>query len=76
MDALQEKVERAIRELAPDFGLEPALIEILSTTDGIASIRFGQGCVSCPAGLPSLIMGLESELRQRVPEIELIEAVM
>jgi Fe-S cluster biogenesis protein NfuA len=35
----------------------------------------GAACSGCPATVQFLIHGLEQELRQRIPEIEYLEAV-
>lgn len=76
MDTLQQQVERELRDLAPEFGLDPQSLSVVQMENGVVTVRFTEGCYSCPAGLSSIIMGLESELQQRVPEVEIIEAVM
>ena len=55
--------------------MDPALVEVVEVTDGIASVRLAGACASCPASLTVIIMGLEQELKKYVPEVDIIEAV-
>lgn len=73
---LKERVARIlIEEVAPALQLDAAGIEVLDVSDGVAQVRLGGACASCPASLMTLIMGIEQELRRRVPEVEYLEAV-
>lgn len=76
MNALKEQVARIVRdEVAPAFAVEGTKIEVVDVSDGIAQVRFGGTCSSCPATISALIMGIEQELRSRVPEVRFLEAV-
>lgn len=76
MNDLRTKVETLIRsEVAPALELDGAAIEVLEIDRGCVRVRLNGACAGCPATIMSLIMGLEHELRQRVPEIEYLEAV-
>ena len=72
---LNSRVSAALKEIAGPMNLEGDDLELLDVSDGIARIRFGAACASCPSTLWPLIVGLEHELRSRIPEIELVEAV-
>jgi Fe-S cluster biogenesis protein NfuA len=75
MAPLKDRVQQILRqEVAPALLLDGSGIEVLDVTDGVARVRIGAACASCPASLMTVIMGLEQELRQRVPEIEYLEA--
>jgi Fe-S cluster biogenesis protein NfuA len=50
-------------------------LEVLDVTDGVARIRMGGACGSCPSSIMAAVMGIEQELRKHVPEIEFVEAV-
>ena len=43
--------------------------------NGIASVRLTGVCAGCPATIMTVITSLEEELRKRVPEVEILEAV-
>ena len=60
--------------LSPELGYAEGELQIMDIADGIATIRLGEVCASCPASIPLLVARLEAELSQRFPEIEVIEA--
>jgi Fe-S cluster biogenesis protein NfuA len=73
---LKSRVEDALRvEIAPALELDGAALEVLDVTDGIVQLRLNGACSGCPATIWTLIQGIEHELRQRVPEVEYLEAV-
>jgi Fe-S cluster biogenesis protein NfuA len=75
-DTTIERIEAALRShAAPAMNLNADEIAVVGFSDGIASLRLAGACASCPATITTLIMGLEAELRQHVPELEIIEAV-
>jgi Fe-S cluster biogenesis protein NfuA len=74
-DDLRDRVERVLRaEVAPALELDGTAIEVLDVVDGVARLRLNGACAGCPATIWTLINGIEQELRQRVPEIEYLEA--
>lgn len=77
MTDLIARTQAALRgPVADALGLLGEEIEVVAAEDGIASVRLAGACASCPAGLPLLMQQLESELKQHVPEIDMIEAVL
>jgi len=73
---LKERVEHALKnEIAPALLLDGAGIEVLEVTDGIASVRLSGVCAGCPATIMTVLTSLEDELRKKVPEVEILEAV-
>jgi len=77
MTELIARTQAALRgPIAEALGLFGEEIEVVAVEDGIASVRLAGACASCPAGLPLLIQQLELELKQLVPEIDMIEAVL
>ena len=74
--SLKERVEYALKhEIAPALLLDGAGIEVLDVADGIASVRLTGVCAGCPATIMTILTSLEDELRKRVPEVEILEAV-
>ena len=72
---LRSRVEHALRtEIAPALLLDGNGIEVLDVTDGIAQVRL-TARAGCPATIMTVITSLETELRKRMPEVEVIEAV-
>jgi Fe-S cluster biogenesis protein NfuA len=73
---LKDRVEQVLAdEIGPDLDLDGSAIEVLGVDAGVVQVRLTNVCASCPSTLMTLIMGLEQELRKRIPEIEYLEAV-
>ena len=73
---LRDRVEHALKaEIAPALLLDGNGIEVLGVSDGIARVRLTGVCAGCPATIMTVITSLEDELRKRVPEVEVLEAV-
>ncbi|HXD89083.1 MAG TPA: NifU family protein [Urbifossiella sp.] len=74
--SLKDRIEYALRnEIAPALMLDGNGIEVLGVADGIAQVRLSGACSGCPATIMTVITSLEAELRKRVPEVEVLEAV-
>ena len=74
--SLEERVQDLLRHrIAPELELDGSAIEVTEVFNGIASVRLGDICSSCPATLMTVLTQLESELKRHMPEIELLEAV-
>ncbi|HEY1186980.1 MAG TPA: NifU family protein [Gemmata sp.] len=74
--SLKERVEHALKvEIAPALLLDGAGIEVLEVANGIASVRLSGACAGCPATIMTVVTSLEDELRKKVPEVEVLEAV-
>ncbi len=73
---LRDRVEHALKhEIAPALLLDGAGIEVLDVANGIASVRLTGVCAGCPATILTVLTALEDELRKKVPEVEILEAV-
>jgi Fe-S cluster biogenesis protein NfuA len=74
-DAVVEQVKKLLaEEIGPALHLDGGAIEVLDLRDGVLRVRLA-GCGSCPSSIMTIVMGIEQELRRRVPEIEYLEAV-
>jgi Fe-S cluster biogenesis protein NfuA len=73
---LKARVARFLaEELAPILHIDDGGIEVLDVSNGVARVRLGPACGCCPNTLMTIIHGLEQELRQRIPEVDYLEAV-
>ena len=55
--------------------LDGTAIEVLDVRGGVVQLRLGGVCGGCPGTILAVVMGLEQELRRRVPGVEYLEAV-
>jgi len=67
------KVLNLIRPAIQDDGGDVELVEV--TREGIARVRLKGACVGCPSSQMTLQMGIERNVRDRVPEIVAVEQV-
>ena len=75
-NGLKARVERVLaEEVAPALQLDGGGIEVLEIDRGVVRVRLPGVCGGCPSTIMTVLMGLEQELRRRVPEIEYLEAV-
>ena len=73
---LRDRVEHSLKhDIAPALLLDGNGIEVLEVVNGIASVRITGVCSGCPATIMTVIASLENELRKKVPEVEILEAV-
>jgi Fe-S cluster biogenesis protein NfuA len=76
-DDLRERVARVLaNEVAPALQMDGGDIELVGMSGGIAQVRLLGVCNGCPSTIMALMMGIEDELRRRVPEIEYIDPVV
>ncbi|SKB13961.1 Nitrogen-fixing NifU domain protein [Planktothrix sp. PCC 11201] len=78
MDTLaltEENVETVLDELRPYLMSDGGNVEIVELDGPIVRLRLQGACGSCPSSTMTLKMGIERRLRERIPEIDLVEAV-
>jgi Fe-S cluster biogenesis protein NfuA len=75
-DTLKERVAKVMaEEVAPLLQMDGNEIEVLAIEAGVVQVRLHGACGCCPGSVQAVIMGIEDELRRRVPEVEYLEAV-
>jgi Fe-S cluster biogenesis protein NfuA len=72
---LTARVRRVVaEEVAPLLAMDAASVEVLDCDNGVVRVRLTGACGSCPGSVYAAVMGIEEELRKRVPEVEYLEA--
>lgn len=73
---LKERILRVLREeVAPALQMDGSAIEVCDVSEGVVQLRLGNVCGNCPSTIMAVVMGLEQELRQRIPEVEYLEVI-
>jgi Fe-S cluster biogenesis protein NfuA len=73
---LRQRIQHVItEEIAPMLQMDGGSVEVLSVEDGVVRVRLVGSCAGCPSTIYAIIMGIEEELRRRVPEVNYLEAV-
>lgn len=75
-EIVETKVKDAIQQLRPYLqqdGGDVAFVEL--TDDGVVFVELQGRCGSCPYSLMTLKNGIESAIKEAIPEIKSVEAV-
>jgi Fe-S cluster biogenesis protein NfuA len=73
---LKARIERILKdEAAPALQMDGSAIEVCDVSGGVVQVRLGSLCGNCPSTIMAVMMSLEQELRQRIPEVEYLEVL-
>ncbi|MDO8601020.1 MAG: NifU family protein [bacterium] len=72
---MNEKIESALNEIRPMLARHLGNVEFVSFDEGIVKVRFLGTCQGCPLSTLTLKAGIESVLREKVPEVQAVETV-
>ena len=68
--SMRDKVQDVINLIRPAVQADGGDIELVDVTgEGVVQIRFHGACHGCPSSTMTLQMGIERNLREKVPEI-------
>ena len=68
--SIREKVQGVINLIRPAVQADGGDIELVDVLDGgVVHIRFHGACHGCPSAGMTLQMGIERNLRERIPEV-------
>ena len=76
MDTI-DRIEKTLDTLRPYIASHRGHVEIVDfdESDGVLLARLGGTCHGCAASTVTLKQGIESRLREAVPEVKHVEAV-
>jgi Fe-S cluster biogenesis protein NfuA len=75
--SVRQRVQQVIDRIRPAVQSDGGDIELVDVTDaGIVRVRLLGACVGCPSSTITLKMGIERNLKERVPEVLAVEQVM
>jgi Fe-S cluster biogenesis protein NfuA len=67
---LRDRVEDVINMIRPAVQADGGDIELVDvTSEGVVQIRFHGACIGCPSASMTLQMGIERNLREKIPEV-------
>lgn len=73
---LLARVRQVVAEdIEPLLAMDGGRVEVLDLTGGVVRVRLHGTCAGCPGTVRAVILGIEDELRLRVPGVEYLEAV-
>ena len=74
--SLRQRVQEVLNLIRPSVQADGGDIELIDITPaGVVQVRFHGACQGCPSSHMTLHMGIERNLRDRVPEVTDVIAV-
>jgi Fe-S cluster biogenesis protein NfuA len=73
--AMRQKIEAAIDRVRPALQADGGDVELVEVKDGVVSVRLTGACGGCPMATMTLKNGIESIIREEVPEVKEVVAV-
>ncbi len=72
---MKEKVEKVLEEIRPSLQADGGDVELVAVEGNTVKVRLTGACAGCPMSQLTLAFGIEKILKERIPEIEKVEAV-
>ncbi len=74
---MKEKVEDVIEDIRPSLQADGGDIELVDFNEEnkVVQVRLKGACAGCPASQVTLKQGVERIMKERLPDIERVEAV-
>jgi Fe-S cluster biogenesis protein NfuA len=73
---LEEQIKEALDDVRPSLQADGGDVEFVSVAnDGTVSLKLTGACGGCPMAQMTLKMGIESHLRQKIPQVSSVVAV-
>jgi len=72
---MEEQVQSVIDEIRPMLQSHGGDIELVRVENKTVFVRLQGACAGCPGALMTIKQGVESRIREAVPEVEAVEAV-
>ena len=74
--SLEQRVREVLEMIRPAIQSDGGDLELVEVnSDGVVSVRLLGACVGCPSAYITLQMGIERNLRERIPEVTAVRSV-
>lgn len=74
--SIYERVEAVIERIRPAVQSDGGDLELVNVTDeGVVQVRLHGACIGCPSSSMTLHMGIERNVREKIPEVTGVEQV-
>lgn len=72
---MKESVQAVIDMIRPKLQADGGDVELVSVDDGVVKVRLQGACKGCPMSQMTLKNGIEKFIKERLPEVDRVEAV-
>lgn len=70
-----EKIQAVLDEIRPALQADGGDVEFIDYKDGIVLVRMQGACGNCPMSLMTLKQGIETRMKERIPEVVSVEQI-
>ncbi len=74
-ESIEKRVQNALNEIRPQIQLDGGDVELVAVEKQTVKVRLTGHCAGCPMSAMTLKNGVEALIKERVPEIQKVEAV-
>jgi Fe-S cluster biogenesis protein NfuA len=74
-ETVEKRVRAALAEIKPQIQADGGDIDLVAVENNTVKVRLRGACVGCPMSALTLKQGVERIIKQKVPEIQSVEAV-
>jgi Fe-S cluster biogenesis protein NfuA len=73
---LKEQVKEVLDKVRPSLQADGGDVELIDVTEnGVVKVRLKGACAGCPMSQMTLKQGIESALKQEIPEVKQVVSV-
>lgn len=72
---MKEKINDALNKIRPSLQADGGDVEFVDFIDGTVQVRLKGACAGCPMSTMTIKNGIESYLKQTIPEVKSVEQV-
>jgi len=74
---MREQVQEILEDIRPGLQAHGGDVQLVEVSDeGVVKVRLSGVCVGCPMAQMTLGMGIERVLKEKLPEVKRVEAVL
>ena len=74
-ESIKKRVQEALDEIRPQIQLDGGDVELVAVEGSTVKVRLVGHCAGCPMSAMTLKNGVEAVIKERIPEIQKVEAV-
>jgi len=74
-ESIEKRVQKALEEIRPQVQADGGDVELVAVKNLTVKVRLIGACAGCPMSAITLKQGVETLIKQRIPEIKKVEAV-
>lgn len=72
---MKERVQTVLDEIRPMLQADGGDVELVDVVEGVVKVRLQGACAGCPMSQMTLKNGIERTLKEKIPEVQLVESV-